>query len=77
MAKTPPDSPSLPGSPQAQRDALLDAERTANAQHPRNFKNDALTDKIVSVEPDGTGPTPTQTFDTQTDRQKGSGNAKD
>lgn len=70
------DSTPLPGSPQAQRDALLEAERAAHAQQPRNFKEDALTDKIVSVEPDGTGPTSTQTFDTAIDRRAGSGDSK-
>lgn len=64
------DSPSKPDD---QREALLASERAANAQQPRNFKEDALTDKIVSVEPDGTGPTPTKTFDTETDRKKESG----
>ncbi len=70
------DATTVPGSPQAQLDALMDAERAANAQEPRNFKEDALTDKMLSVEPDGTGPTPTQTFDTDADRKAGSGNAK-
>ena len=37
------------------------------------FKEDALTDKVVSVEPDGTGTTPTATFDTDKDQRKGSG----
>jgi len=71
-----PEPRTIPGSPQAQRDALIEAERAANAQQPRNFKDDALTDKIVSVEPDGTGPTSTRTFDTEADRQSGSGSAK-
>jgi len=70
------DSTPLPGSPQAQRDALLESERAAHEQQPRNFKEDALTDKIVSVEPDGTGPTSTQTFDTAIDRRAGSGDSK-
>ena len=46
-----------------QRDALLDAERKANQDQPRNFKEDALTDKVVRVEPDGTGPSPMETLD--------------
>ena len=71
-----PDATSLPGSPQAQLDALIEAERTANAQQPRNFKGEALTDKIVSVEPDGTGPTSTKTFNTEVDRRAGSGDPK-
>jgi len=70
------DSTPLPGSPQAQRDALIESERAANEQQPRNFKEEALTDKIVSVEPDGTGPTPTQSFDTDVDRHAGSGDSK-
>jgi len=76
METTKSDQAPVPGSPESQRDALLDAERAAHAQQPRSFKDDALTDKIVSVEPDGTGPTPTQTFDTKADRQAGSGNGK-
>lgn len=70
------DGTPLPGSPQAQRDALLESERAAHEQQPRNFKEEALTDKIVSVEPDGTGPTSTQTFDTAVDRGAGSGDSK-
>jgi hypothetical protein len=73
MSTTKPDSTPLPGSPQAQRDALIESERAANAQQPRNFKEEALTDKVVSVEPDGTGPTSTKTFDTKVDRNAGSG----
>jgi hypothetical protein len=56
--------------PQQQRDALLDSERAANQDEPRNFKEDALTAKKVEVEPDGTGPTPTETFDAPQDRQQ-------
>ena len=55
--------------PAKQRDDLLDAERNANRDEPRNFKEDALTDKVVSVEPDGTGPTPTETVDPEQDRK--------
>jgi len=61
-------------APDAQRQALLDAERAAHADQPRSFKDDALTDKIVSVEPDGTGPTSTQSFDAPQDQRAGSGN---
>lgn len=57
-----------------QRDALLDAQRRAHADQPGSFKPDALQDKRVTVEPDGTGPTPTGTFDTEADRDAGSGN---
>jgi hypothetical protein len=59
-----------PMPPQEQRDALLESERAANRDEPRNFKEDALTDKVVSVEPDGTGPTSTETFDAPQDRQR-------
>jgi len=59
--------------PDQQREELLDNERAANRDEPRNFKQDALDDKVVSVEPDGTGPTSTETFDPQQDRQRGSG----
>jgi hypothetical protein len=58
----------------AQRDALLDNERRANRDEPRNFKDDALTEKEVRVEPDGTGPTSTGTFDPDDDQGRGSGN---
>jgi len=62
-----------PVDPAKQRDDLLESERRANEKQPRNFKDDALTDKQVRVEPDGTGPTPTETFDTEEDRKRGSG----
>lgn len=64
-----------PVDPEQQRRDLLDSERRANQDEPRNFKDDALTEKVVKVEPDGTGPTPTSTFDTDEDRAAGSGNA--
>jgi len=57
-----------------QRDALLESERRAHEKQPGEFKPDALTDKIVTVEPDGTGPTSTGTFDTERDQALGSGN---
>lgn len=66
-------SSQAPADTSDQRDALLDAQRRANQDHPRNFKEDALTEKVVRVEPDGTGPTPTETFDTDTDQALGSG----
>jgi len=69
------NSPGSPGSPGEQRQALLDAERAAHADQPGSFKDDALTEKIVSVEPDGTGPTSTQTFDAPKDQRAGSGSA--
>jgi hypothetical protein len=82
QASTPP-SPSQPGSaptsttrptdPETQLQELLEAERQAHRDQPRNFKEDALTDKVVRVEPDGTGPTPTETFDPQADQKAGSG----
>jgi len=63
-----------PTDPAQQRKDLEDAERKANNKQPRNFKDDALTDKQVHVEPDGTGPTSTGSFDTEEDRQRHSGN---
>lgn len=57
-----------------QRDALLEAQRQAHAGQPDSFKPDALDDKQVRVEPDGTGPTSTATFDTDRDQAAGSGN---
>jgi hypothetical protein len=62
-----------PEAPEQQRDQLLDNQREANRPGARNFKDDALSDKVVSVEPDGTGPTSTETFDPARDRAKGSG----
>jgi hypothetical protein len=67
-------SNTTPTPPAEQRDALLDNERRANRDEPRNFKDDALTDKKVRVEPDGTGPTSTGTFDPKEDQGRGSGN---
>lgn len=68
------DKPSTePLGPEQQRKALEEAERRAHAKQPRNFKNDAK-DKQVRVEPDGTGPTPTETFDPEEDQKRGSGN---
>ena len=60
---------------EAQRQSLLDAQRKANKGQPRNFKEDALDDKVVSVAPDGTGPTSTATFDPEKDRTAGSGSS--
>ena len=54
-----------------QRDALLESERAANREQPRNFKDDALTDKRVDIEPDGTGPSPMDTLDAPSDRPAG------
>ncbi|MDO9095175.1 MAG: hypothetical protein Q8R98_13980 [Rubrivivax sp.] len=62
-----PAAPGPEGDAQAQRRALLDAQRQAHQDQPRSFKDDALTDKIVTVEPDGTGPTPTRSFDPEAD----------
>jgi hypothetical protein len=62
-----------PPSPEQQTDELLDSARSANRQEPRNFKEDALKDKEVRVEPDGTGPTSTGTFDAPGDEKRGSG----
>jgi hypothetical protein len=65
--------PPQPAAAADQRDALLDSQRRANEGQPRNFKEDALNEKIVTVEPDGTGPTPTDTFDADADQALGSG----
>ncbi len=65
---TAPPAHTTPLDPEAQRQALLDAQRKANSQQARNFKEDALDGKVVHVEPDGTGPTPTETFDPEQDR---------
>jgi hypothetical protein len=54
---------------------VLDSARRANRDEPRNFKEDALEDKEVRVEPDGTGPTSTGSFDAPEDERRGSGNA--
>jgi hypothetical protein len=56
--------------PAQQREELLDNQREANQDEPRNFKQDALDDKVVRVEPDGTGPTPTKTFDPPADQKR-------
>ena len=66
-------TPQQPVSDTDQREALLESQRRANQGQPRNFKEDALTDKVVSVEPDGTGPTPTESFDADVDQALGSG----
>ena len=62
-----------PTHPNEQREDLLDSSRHANKDEPRNFKEDALDDKVVHVEPDGTGPTSTGTFDAPDDERRGSG----
>ncbi len=66
-------STTTPESPKEQTQELLDAQRDAHRKQKRAFKEDALTDKVVSVEPDGTGPTSTGTFDADRDRKAGSG----
>jgi hypothetical protein len=63
-----------PTSPDRQREEILDSQRKAHRDEPRNFREDALRDKIVHVEPDGTGPTSTGTFDAPRDERQGSGN---
>jgi hypothetical protein len=63
-----------PGDAEDQRDALLESQRRAHQGRPRDVKEDALTDKVVTVEPDGTGPTSTRTFDPDTDQALNSGN---
>ena len=66
-----------PVSPEKQNEELLDSARRANRDEPRNFKEDALEEKEVASEPDGTGPTSTGTFDAPEDQQRGSGDDKD
>lgn len=69
--RSPTDKPTQkPAAPDDQRDRLLDNERAANRDQPRNFKDDALTDKVVSIEPDGTGPSPTDSMDPDRDRRE-------
>jgi hypothetical protein len=63
-----------PGDAKDQREALLESQRRAHQGRPRDVKEDALTDKLVTVEPDGTGPTSTGTFDADTDQALDSGN---
>ena len=67
------DAKTTPVAPAQQTRDLLNSEKKANRNEERNFKDDALSDKVVSVEPDGTGPTSTRTFDPKADRQRGSG----
>jgi len=67
-------SKTQPTSPEQQREAVHDSARRANRDEPRNYKPDAVEDKNVRVEPDGTGPTSTGTFDAPDDQGKGSGN---
>ena len=64
-------TPPAPADPATQRRELLDAQRRAHQNQPRNFKEDALHDKVVHGEPDDTGPTPTETFDPAEDRHTG------
>ena len=66
-----PTSPAIPADAETQRRELLDAQRRANQNQPRNFKEDALDEKVVHMEPDNTGPTPTETFDPVEDRHTG------
>jgi hypothetical protein len=35
-----------------QRERVLDAEREANKEQPENFKDEALTDKVIDVNPE-------------------------
>jgi hypothetical protein len=65
-----------PGSDEAARARreVEDAQRRAHATHPKNFQDEAIEDKQVRIEPDGIGPSPTGSMDTESDRQAGSGN---
>jgi hypothetical protein len=75
MSAQPPagGSTTTPVTPEQQRRDLLESERKAHQDQPRNFKEDALADKVVHVEPDGTGPTSTGTFDPEKDEKAGAG----
>ena len=72
---TAPTAPATPADPDTQRRELLDAQRRANQNQPRNFKQDALDEKVVHMEPDNTGPTPTENFDPAEDRHSGEARA--
>jgi hypothetical protein len=63
-----------PTAPKEQLKKVHDSAKRANRDEPRNYKKDALEDKEVRVEPDGTGPTSTGTFDAPEDQRRGSGN---
>lgn len=56
-----------------QRDELLEAQRRAHAGQPRQVQDEAIEDKQVRIEPDGTGPSSTGTLDTPADQSDGSG----
>jgi hypothetical protein len=51
---TPPKDPkSRPlADDERQRERVLDAEREANKEQPENFKDEALTDKVIDVDPE-------------------------
>ena len=66
-------TPSPSAGAELQRQALFDAERKANGGQPRNFKEDAWTDKVISVEPDGTSPTSNASFDAEPEKARSSG----
>lgn len=52
-----------PGSDREdQREALEQSEKKANEKQPRNWKEDAVTDKQVEIKPE-TGPAPIQGLD--------------
>ena len=40
-----------PESADEQRDAVLDAERKANEKQPKNFKDEAVTEKVIELGP--------------------------
>jgi hypothetical protein len=75
---TAPSSPagSSGSSDSTRQQPALDSAQEANRDEPRNFKPDALEDKVVRVEPDGTGPTSTGSFDAPKDQRQGSGNER-
>lgn len=48
-----------------QRDQLMESEKTAHRNQPQNVKDEAVDDKIVSINPDETGKAPIQGLDTK------------
>jgi hypothetical protein len=69
-----PPTPAAGGDPESQRQRLLESQRKAHRDEPDSVKEEALTDKVVHIQPDGTGPSSTGTMDPRADRANGSGN---
>ena len=61
---TTPQKQDTPPDAEAQRDALLEAERKAAERQPDSFMDDAVTDKVVEIPPvQGTDGKPIQGLD--------------